>query len=68
MRRTMTFATGTYKKRKIYLDRKLNLKDNAKVKVNILDGSWIDKYFGIMKNKFKGDSLRFINKLRRSRF
>jgi len=64
----MASMIGTYKNRKIYLNKKLDIKNNTKVKVNVFIDSWIDKYFGVMKNKFKGSSVSFINKLRKSRY
>ena len=58
---------GKYRKSKIYLYESVNLKDNTEIKLNILPGFELVKYFGIMKNAYEGSSVNFINELRKPR-
>lgn len=64
----MTTLSGIYRNRKIYLKDRIKLKDDEKVKVNIIAEGGFDKYFGVMKNKIKENSVKYINKLREPRF
>ena len=58
---------GKYKKSKIYLYESINLRDNTEIKLNILPAFELAKYFGIMKEAYKGTSVSFVNELRKQR-
>ncbi|MDP3150184.1 MAG: hypothetical protein Q8N83_13765 [Ignavibacteria bacterium] len=58
---------GKYRKSKIYLYESVDIKDNTEIKLNILQGFELAKYFGIMNNAYQGSSVSFINELRKQR-
>ena len=58
---------GKYRKSKIYLYESVDIKDNTEIKLNILHGFELAKFFGIMNNTYKGSSVSFINGLRKQR-
>ncbi len=58
---------GKYRKSKIYLYESVDIKDNTEIKLNIIHGFELAKYFGIMKDAYQGSSVSFINDLRKQR-
>lgn len=64
----MSMIKGKYKKKKIILNKELDLKENTKVECVVYPQNDLSNYFGLFKNRIKESSVKFVRRIRKPRF
>ncbi len=64
----MSLVKGKYKKKRIILNKELDLTENTKIELVVYPESDISNYFGFLKNRIKESSVEYIRKIRKPRY